>query len=64
VEFLPLDFKVMETTRPAPVILKMERLSDQRAADGGGVVIHDDAAVENEECIMNDAAPVQSAIAI
>jgi hypothetical protein len=24
---------------------------------GGGVIIHDDAAVENEDCIMNDAAP-------
>jgi hypothetical protein len=30
----------------------------------GGVVIHDDAALENEECIMNNAAPVHPAVAI
>jgi hypothetical protein len=27
----------------------------------GGVVIHDDAPVECEECIMNDAAPTEFA---
>jgi len=27
----------------------------------GGVIIHDDAAVESEECIMNDAAPTHAA---
>jgi hypothetical protein len=27
----------------------------------GGVIIHDDAPVENEVCIMNDAAPVRPA---
>jgi hypothetical protein len=32
--------------------------------DGGDVVIHDAAAVENEECIMNNAAPIDAAIAI
>jgi hypothetical protein len=30
----------------------------------GGVVTHDDAAVENEECIMNNAAPILPAVAI
>jgi hypothetical protein len=30
----------------------------------GGVVTHDDAAVENEECIMNDAAPALPARAM
>jgi hypothetical protein len=25
-----------------------------------GVVIHDDAAAENEECIMNNAAPINA----
>jgi hypothetical protein len=30
----------------------------------GGVIIHDDAAVENEVCIMNDAAPVHPALGI
>jgi hypothetical protein len=34
------------------------------APNDGGVVIHDDAPVENEDCIMNDAAPVTPAIAI
>jgi hypothetical protein len=36
----------------------------REAPNGGGVIIHDDAAVENEECIMNNAAPVRSALAI
>jgi hypothetical protein len=27
----------------------------------GGVIIHDDAAVENEECIMNNAALMHAA---
>jgi hypothetical protein len=31
---------------------------------GGGVVIHDDDALENEECIMNNAAPTNPAIGI
>jgi hypothetical protein len=30
----------------------------------GGVIIHDDAALENEDCIMNNDAPVNPAIAI
>jgi hypothetical protein len=31
-----------------------------RPSHVGGVVIHDDAAVENEVCIMNDAALAES----
>jgi hypothetical protein len=30
----------------------------------GGVIIHDDAPVENEVCIMNDAAPIHAAVGI
>ena len=32
--------------------------------DGGGVIIHDDAAVEDEECIMNNAAPIDAPLGI
>jgi hypothetical protein len=34
------------------------------AGNVGGVVIHDDAALENEECIMNNAAPIDARVGI
>jgi hypothetical protein len=38
--------------------------SNSPVSSVGGVVIHDDAALENEDCIMNNAAPVLPAVAI
>jgi hypothetical protein len=32
--------------------------------NGGGVIIHDDAPLENEVCIMNDAALIKAIPAI